>query len=65
MYTNEGDLVVSPFAGIGSEGYASLEMKRKFLGFELKRSYFDQAVANLKKAANDEVEQLDLLALIA
>lgn len=65
MYTNKGDVVVSTFAGIGSEGDAALEMGRKFIGFELKRSYFDQAVTNLKRAANDEVEQLDLLALIA
>jgi hypothetical protein len=50
LWTNPGDLVLSPFAGIGSEGYRSIEMGRKFLGFELKESYFKQAVANLRNA---------------
>lgn len=47
LWTNEGDTVFSPFAGIGSEGYVSLQRDRKFIGIELKRSYFNQAVANL------------------
>jgi superfamily II DNA or RNA helicase len=51
LWSNEGDLVLSPFAGIGSEGYVALEMGRRFLGVELKRSYFDQGVANLRAAA--------------
>ena len=48
IWTNPGDLILSPFAGIGSEGYVALEMRRKFIGIELKKSYFDQAVANLQ-----------------
>jgi hypothetical protein len=60
MYTNPGDVVLSPFAGIGSEGYVSLELDRKFIGFELKKSYYKQAIANLKIAGKDEVEQMDL-----
>jgi hypothetical protein len=48
LWTNPGDLVLSPFAGIGSEGYVSVEMGRKFLGFELKDTYYDQAVNNLQ-----------------
>jgi DNA modification methylase len=48
LWSNEGDLVFSPFAGIGSEGYSALRLKRKFVGAELKQSYADQAVANLK-----------------
>jgi DNA modification methylase len=43
-------VVLSPFMGIGSEGYVALEMGRKFVGVELKQSYFDQAVKNLAAA---------------
>jgi len=50
LWTNPNDLVFSPFAGIGSEGYEAIRNGRKFIGIELKRSYFNQAVANLKKA---------------
>lgn len=50
LWSNKGDLVLSPFAGIGSEGYVALEEQRRFLGYELKPSYFAQAVANLKAA---------------
>lgn len=47
LWTNPGDVVLSPFGGIGSEGYVSLEMGRKFIGVELKSSYFRQAAKNL------------------
>jgi DNA modification methylase len=47
LWSNPGDLVLSPFAGIGSEGYISVQMGRRFVGVELKESYFRQAVANL------------------
>jgi superfamily II DNA or RNA helicase len=50
LWSNPKDLVLSPFAGIGSEGYVALEMGRRFLGIELKESYFKQAVANLRSA---------------
>jgi DNA modification methylase len=48
LWTNPADVVFSPFAGIGSVGYVSLELGRKFVGFELKPSYYRQAVANLQ-----------------
>ena len=48
LWTNLNDLVLSPFAGIGSEGYESLKMNRRFVGFELKKSYFNMACKNLK-----------------
>ncbi len=51
LWSKEGDLVLSPFAGIGSEGYEAVKCGRKFVGFELKRSYFDQACANLRVAS--------------
>jgi hypothetical protein len=50
LWSNPGDIVLSPFAGIGSEGYVSLQLDRKFTGIELKESYFNQAVANLHAA---------------
>lgn len=50
LWTNEGDVVLSPFAGIGSEGYVSLMEGRKFIGFELKREYYEQACKNLDRA---------------
>jgi hypothetical protein len=50
LWTNPGDLVYSPFTGIGSEGYGSLTLDRRFVGSELKESYFKQACLNLKNA---------------
>lgn len=47
LWSNEGDLVYSPFTGIGSEGYGSLSKGRRFVGSELKGSYFEQACSNL------------------
>jgi len=46
LWSNEGDTVLTPFMGIGSEVYQALKMKRKAIGFELKDSYFDIAVKN-------------------
>lgn len=51
IWTNQGDTVLSPFAGIGSEGVVSVEEDRRFIGIELKQSYFRQAVKNLANAA--------------
>ena len=50
LWTNPNDVVLSPFAGIGSEGYVALEMGRRFVGAELKASYYRQAVRNLQAA---------------
>jgi DNA modification methylase len=52
LWTNPGENVLSPFAGIGSEGYVALQEGRRFVGAELKASYYRQAVANLASAAN-------------
>lgn len=57
LWTNPDDIVLSPFMGIGSEGYVSLEMGRRFVGVELKASYYRQAVANLA-AATAKTEDL-------
>lgn len=53
MWSNKGDVVLSPFTGIGSEGYVSVKMRRKFLGVELKGSYFEIAKKNLSNAASN------------
>ncbi len=50
LWSNEGDTVYSPFAGIGSEGVGALELNRRFVGSELKESYFNQASQNLRNA---------------
>lgn len=50
LWTNPGDVVLSPFAGIGSEGYVAVEMGRQFVGVELKGSYYEQACRNLHSA---------------
>lgn len=57
LWTNPDDIVLSPFMGIGSEGYVALELGRRFVGIELKRSYYEQAVRNLEAAL---VKQTDL-----
>jgi len=54
LWSNPGDLVFSPFAGIGSEGYCALQAGRRFVGAELKRSYYEQACMNLARAKSDQ-----------
>jgi DNA modification methylase len=49
LWTNPGETVFSPFAGIGSEGYVSLQLERTFVGIELKASYFQAAQKNLER----------------
>lgn len=51
LFTNPGEVVFSPFAGIGSEGYMALKLGRRFVGVELKEEYFDEATRNLQRAA--------------
>lgn len=58
LWSAPGDVVFSPFMGIGSEGYVALQTGRKFVGAELKESYFDLAARNLDEA--DNVVQVDL-----
>lgn len=50
LYSNEGDTVLTPFMGIGSEVYQAVNMGRKGVGFELKQSYFDMAAKNCQSA---------------
>lgn len=53
LWSNPGDTVYSPFAGIGSEGYVSLKLNRKFIGCELKESYWKSAQGNLNRAIQE------------
>lgn len=50
LWTAPNDLVFSPFTGIGSEGYVAVQMGRRFIGSELKKSYFDLAKKNMADA---------------
>lgn len=54
LYSNKGDVVYSPFMGIGSEVYQAVKMDRYGIGHELKESYFDQAVKNIKSAVMEK-----------
>lgn len=53
MYSNEGDVIFTPFMGVGSEVYESVKMNRKAIGIELKREYYLQAVSNMQALDND------------
>jgi DNA modification methylase len=53
LWSNPGDLVYSPFAGIGSEGFVALQSGRRFVGAELKESYWRQAKLNLSTAKQE------------
>lgn len=50
LWSNEGDTVLTPFMGIGSEVYQSVKMNRYGIGFELKKTYFDLALKNCNEA---------------
>ena len=63
MYTNAGEVVWSPFMGIGSEGVSALSMGRKFVGTELHPIYYDQAVKHLN-AQEKQGAQTDLFDLL-
>lgn len=50
LWSNPGDVVFDPFSGVGSTGYQAIKMGRKFVGSELKQSYFAQACKNIESA---------------
>lgn len=52
MYSNPGEIILTPFMGVGSEVYSSVSMQRKAIGIELKDSYYKQSILNLKEAEN-------------
>jgi hypothetical protein len=59
LWSNPTDIVLSPFTGIGSEGYQALKMDRRFIGVELKPSYYKQAIQNLAVASG--MKEMDLI----
>jgi len=61
LWSAPGDLVYSPFTGIGSEGYVALKMKRRFVGSELKDSYHATACDNLELASQESKTLFDLV----
>ena len=54
LWSQQGDLVFSPFTGIGSEGYIAVKMGRRFVGTELKPSYFELACQNIEDAKKEQ-----------
>ena len=54
LWTNPGDIVLDPFAGIGSVPYVAVKMGRRGIGVELKESYYEQAKANLDIAVHGD-----------
>lgn len=64
MYSNPGEIVLTPFMGVGSEVYSPVSLGRKAIGVELKDSYFKQASINLEYAAtrfdDEQQEQSDI-----
>lgn len=63
LWSNPGDLVLSPFAGIGSEGYVAVLQGRRFIGIELKEAYATTAVKNLRRAEERIHGQRDLFSV--
>lgn len=53
LYSNPGEIVFSPFSGIGSEGYEAIRLRRRFYGCELKQEYYEEALRNLKRASDE------------
>jgi len=62
LWSNPNDVVFSPFLGIGSEGYQSIKQGRRFIGTELKPSYFQLAKRNMEQAVQ-EMKQIDIFDL--
>jgi DNA modification methylase/superfamily II DNA or RNA helicase len=56
LWTAPDDLVFSPFTGVGSEGYTAVKMGRRFIGSELKPSYYDQAIKNMASAKSQNLD---------
>jgi DNA modification methylase len=62
LYSNKGEVVLTPFMGVGSEVYSPVSLGRKAIGIELKDSYFKQAIENMKHTNDRFIEnQLTLL----
>jgi len=60
LYSNEGETVLSPFGGVGSEGFQAIKMNRKSISIELKESYFNINIKNHKDIVNEKQSELTL-----
>lgn len=60
LWSNPGERVLTPFAGVGSEVYESVRLDRYGIGAELKPSYYRQMIKNLASIGQEEIEQPDL-----
>jgi DNA modification methylase len=57
MWSNENDTILSPFSGVASEGTVAMKMNRKYIGVELKKSYFDLSCKNMTNAVNSNSQK--------
>lgn len=57
LYSNPGEIVFSPFTGVGSEGFVSVKLDRRFYGCELKQEYYNAACDNLRIAEESKTKQ--------
>ena len=57
LWSNSGEIVLSPFMGVGSEVYEAVRLKRRAIGIELKASYYHQAVSNVSLALSQSDDQ--------
>ena len=62
LWSNPGEVVFTPFMGVGSEVYGAVINGRKGVGVELKESYYNQAVKNLEEASKAQPDQIDMFA---
>lgn len=58
LWTNVGDTIFTPFAGIGSELYQAIKMNRKAIGTELKLSYYEAAIKNIKEVEQQKAQKM-------
>jgi len=65
LWSNPGETVLTPFMGVGSEVYAAVRAGRRGLGVELKRSYYLQAVKNMRLAVHRDVDETSWLDSLA
>ena len=64
LWSNPGDVVLDPFSGVGSTGYVALQRGRRFHGYELKTSYYQQAAKNLASVVQESGKQQELFAAV-
>jgi DNA modification methylase len=56
LWSNPGEIILDPFTGIGSTGYVAIQQRRRFVGCELKPSYYKTACKNIEKALNERTQ---------